>query len=87
LLFAPSPSPSPSPHTPPPLPAGAGPLLHRWRWPNLDTVLEASANQAEHLTRWVNKPPANAGECITPGVLPANVNSAKANCAAARHSE
>jgi hypothetical protein len=49
--------------------------------------LEASANQAEHLTRWVNKPPANAGECITPGVLPANVNSAKANCAAARHSE
>lgn len=24
--------------------------------PNLDTVLETSANQAGHLTRWVNKP-------------------------------
>lgn len=24
--------------------------------PNLDTVLETSANQAEHLTRWVNNP-------------------------------
>lgn len=38
--------------------------------PNLDTVLETSANQGEHLTRWVNKPRA----------APANSNASHRAC-------